>query len=155
MHKNKMQQCVAYGRLNVKTLNKEVYDLDTKNEIIETRNQGNEIHFIMNPEAEWPLGDATGKMLTDTDRQSFVYIFDHAAGYRYAYFPQDSWKGLVDVLLEQAEPVICWQDEKLSLIGVAEELQALVFNIEGNDNYGEEFSTAVEEKFKPVLEKVN
>lgn len=126
-----------------------------KNEIIETRKNGNEVHFILNPEAEWPLGSATGKMLTDTDRQSFVYIFDHDAGYRYAYFPKDSWNGLVDMLLQQAEPVLIWQDEKIPLTGAAEEMQALIFNIEGNDNYGEEFSTAVEDIFKPVLEKVN
>lgn len=146
---------MAYGRLNVKTYIKEVDVLDMKNEIIETRKNGNEVHFILNPEAEWPLGSATGKMLTDTDRQSFVYIFDHDAGYRYAYFPKDSWNGLVDMLLQQAEPVLIWQDEKIPLTGAAEEMQALIFNIEGNDNYGEEFSTAVEDIFKPVLEKVN
>ena len=155
MHNNKMQLCVAYGRLNVKTLIKEVDVLDMKNEIIEISKKGNEVHFILNPEAEWPLGSPAGKMLTDTDRQSFVYIFDHESGYRYAYFPKDSWTGLVDMLLEKAEPVLIWQNEQIPLTGAAEELQALIFNIEGNDNYGEEFSTAVEEIFKPVLEKVN
>lgn len=150
-----MQLCVAYGRLNVKTISKEVVVLDMKNGIIETSLHGNEVHFILNPEAQWPLGSPTGTMLTDTDRQSFVYIFDHESGYRYAYFPKDSWNGLVDVLLKQAEPILIWQDEKISLTGAAEELQALIFNIEGNDNYGEKFSTAVEEVFKPILEKVN
>ncbi|ARF18284.1 hypothetical protein [Sporosarcina ureae] len=129
--------------------------MDIKNTIIETSQIDNEVQFTLNPEAEWPLGSPTGKMLTDTDRQSFVYIFDHENGYRYAYFPKDSWSGLVDTLLQQVEPVLIWQDEKIQLAGVAEEMQALIFNIEGNDNYGEEFSTAVEEVFKPVLEKVN
>ncbi|WP_157118654.1 hypothetical protein [Sporosarcina sp. P37] len=146
---------MSYGRLNVKTLNKEVDVVDMTNKIIETSRHGSEIHFIMNPEAEWPLGSPTGKMLTDTDRQLFVYIFDHESGYRYAYFPKETWAGLADMLLEQAEPVLIWQDQQVSLTGAAEEMHALIFNIEGNDNYGEEFSTAVEEIFKPVLEKVN
>ncbi|WP_313247677.1 UPF0738 family protein [Sporosarcina ureae] len=150
-----MQLRVSYGRLNVKSLIKEVDVLDMKNVIIETSQNDNEIQFILNPEAEWPLGSPTGTMLTDTDRQSFVYIFDHETGYRYAYFTKDSWNGLVDMLLQQAEPVLVWQDEKILLTGAADELQALIFNIEGNDNYGEEFSTAVEEIFRPVLEKVN
>lgn len=150
-----MQQCVSYGRLNVKTLFKEVVNLNRQNKIIHIEQQGAEIRFVLDPDTEWPLGTATGKMLTDTDRQSFVYIFDHASGYRYAYFPQESWKGLVDVLLEDAEPIIVWNDQLVPLTGLKEELQALVFNIEGNHNYGEAFSAAVEEAFQPVLAQVD
>ncbi|PIC64342.1 hypothetical protein CSV79_06845 [Sporosarcina sp. P13] len=129
--------------------------MDRQNKIINIDQQGNEIHFVLNPEAEWPLGVPTGKMLTDTDRQSFVYVFDHESGYRYAYFSPDSWNGLVDVLLKDAQPILVYKDEKFPMEGLKEELQALIFNIEGNHNYGEEFSAAVEEAFQPVLEQVD
>lgn len=151
-----MQLCVSYGRLNVKTCIKEVIILDIKNKIIKVSQQGNEIHFILDPEAEWPLDSVpTGKMLTDTDRQSFVYVFDHDSGYQYAYFPQESWYGLVDLLLNEMEPFLIWVDQKIPLENAAEELQALVLNIEGNDNYGEAFSAAVEKAFQSVLEQEN
>lgn len=149
-----MQLSVSYGRLNVKTSIKEVIPVDSKNKIIKTVRQDNEMQFILAPETEWPLGSPTGKMLTDTDRQSFVYVFDHESGYRYAYFQQDSWNGLVEMLLNKYDPVIVWNDEKIHLDGAFEELEALVMNIEGNDNYGETFSAAVEEVFRPVLEQV-
>ncbi|MDV6376907.1 hypothetical protein ORD22_01335 [Sporosarcina sp. GW1-11] len=129
--------------------------MDRQNKIINIDQQGNEIHFILNPDAEWPLGTPTGKMLTDTDRHSFVYVFDHESGYRYAYFSQDSWNGLVDVLLKDAHPILVCNEETLPMEGLKEELQALIFNIEGNHNYGEEFSAAVEEVFQPVLEQVD
>ncbi|WP_153731988.1 UPF0738 family protein [Sporosarcina obsidiansis] len=128
--------------------------MDSINKIIKTNQQGNEFHFILNPEAEWPIGSPTGKMLTDTDRQSFVYVFDHESGYRYAYFPKDSWSGLVEMLLKNAEPILVWNDQIIQLEGMTEELQALILNIEGNNNYGEAFSQAVEEIFQPVLEQV-
>jgi hypothetical protein len=37
------------------------------------------------------------------------------------------------------------------LINFQDELNALIFNIEGNHNYGEDFSTAVEEAFAEIL----
>ncbi|WP_301107787.1 hypothetical protein [Sporosarcina sp.] len=129
--------------------------MDSKNKIIKTIQQDNEMHFILSPENEWPLGSPAGKMLTDTDRQSFVYVFDHESGYRYAYFQQESWEGLVEMLLNKLAPVIVWNDEKVHLDGAIEELEALILNIEGNDNYGETFSAAVEEVFRPVLEQVD
>ncbi|AXH98518.1 hypothetical protein DV702_01605 [Sporosarcina sp. PTS2304] len=129
--------------------------MDKQNKILTIDQQGNEIHFVLHPEAHWPLGSPTGKMLTDTDRQSFVYAFDHESGYRYAYFPQNSWSGLANVLLTDATPVLVWQDQKLVLTDLKDELYALVLNIEGNDNYGEKFSAAVEEAFQAVLEQVN
>lgn len=128
--------------------------MDNQNKVMGYEVKDGRIHFFLDPEAAWPLGHPAGKMLTDTDRGSFVYAFDHDVSYRYVHFPQESWSGLVEMLLHDIVPVLCWEDQSVELGNAKEELQALIYNIEGNDNYGEAFSRAVEVVFRPVLEQV-
>lgn len=128
--------------------------MENQNKVMGYEVKDDRIHFFLDPDAKWPLGNPAGKMLTDTDRDSFVYAFDHEDSYRYVHFPKESWGGLVEMLLRGIEPVLCWEDQGASLENAKEELQALIYNIEGNDNYGEAFSRSVEEIFRPVLEQV-
>ena len=59
---------------------------------------------------------------------------------------------MVDVLTMNSDPVLSWKDEIISLPGFKDELTMLIYNIEGNDNYGEAFSSAVEQAFSTILQ---
>ena len=92
-----------------------------------------------------------GKMITDSEKMTFVYLLDEEEEYGYIHFPQAVWPIMVDALKEDKDPVIFYNDERLPLTGFIEELTMLIFNIEGNDNYGAKFSTAVEKAFAEIL----
>ena len=92
-----------------------------------------------------------GKMITDSEKMTFVYLLDEEEEYGYIHFPQVVWPLMVDALKEDEDPVISYNDERLPLTGFIEEMTMLIFNIEGNDNYGAKFSTAVEKAFAEIL----
>ena len=92
-----------------------------------------------------------GKMITDSEKMTFVYLLDEEEEYGYIHFPQSVWPLMVDALKEDEDPVIFYNEERLPLTGFIEELMMLIFNIEGNDNYGAKFSTAVEKAFAEIL----
>lgn len=103
------------------------------------------------------LGDSpSGKMITDSDALSFVYLFEDGEEYRYLHFTQRVWPLMQQLIeMENGDPVIECEDGTVRLIGFTEELTMLVFNIEGNGNYGEEFMLAVEQAFKKTLQQTS
>ena len=112
---------------------------------------GTEICFsVTETSAEGKIIPA-GKMITDSEKMTFVYLLDEEEEYGYIHFPQAVWPLMVDALKEDKDPVISYNDERLPLIGFVEELTMLIYNIEGNDNYGTKFSTAVEKTFAEIL----
>lgn len=113
---------------------------------------GDTIHFTVAEMVEAPEGNPAGKMITDTDSFSFVYLFDVEDGYAYYHFPQAVWPIMAEALKMNIEPVLSWNGGEVTLNGFIEELTMLVFNIEGNDNYGESFSTTVEQVFSSILQ---
>ena len=113
---------------------------------------GENIRFLLAEEAKSPIGKPSGKMITDTDAFSFVYLFDEEEGYSYYHFPKAVWPLMADALKMDKDPVLSWNDGDINLTGFKEELTMLIFNIEGNDNYGEEFSSAVELAFSSILQ---
>ena len=110
------------------------------------------IHFIMNDTASRPSGEPAGKMITDSDGLAFVYLFEQEEGYGQLRFPENVWPYMVDALKTGIDPVLSWQDDIIPLVGFKEELTMLIYNIEGNDNYGEAFSTTVEHAFGSILQ---
>lgn len=92
-----------------------------------------------------------GKMITDSEKMTFVYLLDEEEEYGYIHFPQAVWSLMVEALKQGEDPVISYHDERLTLTGFIEELTMLIFNIEGNHNYGANFSTAVEKAFAEIL----
>lgn len=92
-----------------------------------------------------------GKMITDSKEMTFVYLLDEEEEYGYIHFPQSVWPLMVAVLKGNKDPVIIHNDVRITLIGFVDELTMLIFNIEGNDNYGEEFTTVVEQAFTEIL----
>ncbi|WP_342510066.1 hypothetical protein [Sporosarcina sp. FSL K6-2383] len=114
-----------------------------------------EIRFLLAATADEPQGIPSGKMITDSENLSFVYLLEIEEGYRQLHFAQAVWPLMVEVLKLDVEPVLVWQDQAVSLIGFKDELTMLIYNIEGNDNYGEAFSLAVEQAFHDILSDVD
>ncbi|MBK3494906.1 hypothetical protein JFL43_08530 [Viridibacillus sp. YIM B01967] len=111
----------------------------------------NQIHLQLNgemPNCKWK---AAGQVITDSDEMAFVYLMDAGEGYQYIKFPQTIWPLLVKTLQSDSEPLLTWGEEQIELVNFQDELNALIFNIEGNHNYGVDFSTAVEEAFAEIL----
>ncbi|WP_252502453.1 hypothetical protein [Sporosarcina sp. Marseille-Q4943] len=126
-----------------------------QNRVIKGQENGNEIQFLLDEKAERPSGTPAKKMITDSDEHAFVYLMDIDAGYTYIHFPKDTWPYMAKALQTGNDPVLIWHDEELPLPGFVEELTMLVYNIEGNDNYGEAFTTAVEQEFEAFLQDIN
>lgn len=125
------------------------------NRVIKGQEIGNEILFSLDAEADRPIGTPSRKMITDSEEHAFVYLMDIAEGYTYIHFPKDTWPYMVKALQTGSDPFLMWNDEKIQLPGFVEELQMLIYNIEGNDNYGEAFTSAVEQEFEAILQNIN
>lgn len=99
------------------------------------------------------LGDRpSGTLITDSDARSFVYLFEDGEDYSYLHFTENVWP-LMQQMLEdnQSNPNLECEDQTIELTGFTEELTMLIFNIEGNGNYGESFMLAVEKVFEKTL----
>ncbi len=113
--------------------------------------EAGEIRFLLAETADGPQGIPSGKMITDSENLSFVYLLEVEEGYRQLHFNQVMWPFMVDVLKLDKDPILSWQDKSMVLAGFKDELTMLIYNIEGNDNYGEAFSLAVEQAFHNIL----
>lgn len=113
---------------------------------------GAEIRFLLSETPNHSLGTPSGKMITDSDSFSFVYLLEEEEGYSQIHFTQAVWPLMAEMLKSNATPVLSLGDETLLLTGIKDELMMLIYNIEGNDNYGEEFSSAVESAFSDFLQ---
>jgi len=126
--------------------------VNIKNRIDSGLRNDEQILFLVAEQAEKPQGIPAGKMITDSDNLSFVYLLEVEAGYEHLHLTQAVWPLMVDVLTTNLDPVLSWKDEIIPLHGFKDELTMLIFNIEGNDNYGEAFSSAVEQAFSSILQ---
>lgn len=111
----------------------------------------NDIRFILDDNPINPQIKAGGQMITDSDSLAFVYLLEDETGYHYVKFGQDVWPLLVTTLKATKDPTLQYGEDELVLDMFREELEMLIFNIEGNENYGVEFSSAVEEAFSEIL----
>jgi len=111
----------------------------------------NDIRFTLE---ENPMNNqikAGGQMITDSDSFAFVYLLEDQTGFHYVKFGRDVWPLLVNTLKAEEDPKLQFGDDVLTLHKFKDELEMLIFNIEGNHNYGEEFSVAVENAFSEIL----
>lgn len=116
--------------------------------------KGNQIRFLV-PETIDVLNlIPAGKMITDSKKISFVYLIDGEETYGQVHFPQVVWPFLVDILKSEEDPLLVQGEKSVVLTGFVEELMMLVYNIEGNDNYGKDFTSAVEQAFEVFLQNV-
>jgi len=112
----------------------------------------NDIRFTLEVLPNNPQLKAAGQMITDSDSMAFIYLLEDEIGYHYLKFGQEVWPLLVNTLKAVKDPSLQIGDKELILQGFKEELNMLIFNIEGNDNYGADFSRAVEEAFSEILQ---
>ncbi|MGB6409522.1 MAG: hypothetical protein WBF39_18765 [Planococcus donghaensis] len=117
----------------------------------ETVINGNEIEFIIEETEPTEALEASGQMLTDSDNQAFVYLLDTGTDYIYVQFAIHTWTAMTKALELKNVPLLIWGKQIMPLAEFHEELLMLVDNIEGNDNYGEKFRTAVEQTFHEAL----
>lgn len=111
----------------------------------------NDIRFTLE---ENPMNEnitVGGRMITDSDSLAFVYLLEDESGYHYVKFGQDVWPMLVNSLQLSENPKLQFGETEFILHKFKEELEMLIFNIEGNDNYGADFSKAVEDAFSEIL----
>ncbi len=111
----------------------------------------NEIEFFIDEIEPAESIEASGQMLTDSDNQAFVYLLDTGTEYIYVQFDIHTWPALTKALQLKKVPLLTWGKQIMPLADFHEELWMLVENIEGNDNYGEAFRTAVEQAFHEAL----
>lgn len=126
-----------------------------QNLVKKVHENGNDILFLLEEETDRQAGTPAMKMITDSEELAFVYLLDEDEGYTYIHFPKETWPYMAKALESGNDPHLMWNDEKLPLRGFVEELTMLVYNIEGNDNYGEAFTTAVEQEFEAFLQNNN
>lgn len=112
---------------------------------------GNDIRFTLEGNPMNPNIATGGQMITDSDSLAFIYLLEDESGYHYVKFQQDMWPMLVNTLKANEDPTLQVGENVLTLHRFKEELEMLIFNIEGNDNYGNAFSTAVENAFSEIL----
>lgn len=95
-------------------------------------------------------GEATGTLLTDSDRETFVYLIDGGDQYEYVHFPKETWSILQEAYLEESPIYLQTSKGIIELIGWQVQLEMLLMNIEGNGNYGA-FTEAVEQSFASAI----
>lgn len=97
----------------------------------------------------------SGKMITDSDACCFVYLFEDGEDYRYIHFTKEVWPLMQHLVEVEEDPVLECADCTIEMTGFTEELTMLIFNIEGNGNYGEKFMLAVEQAFEKTLKQTS
>lgn len=95
-----------------------------------------------------PSMTASGRMITDTDRMSFVYLVEAGDHYMYLHFDHKDWKALSSISLNPAPVFLTDGKITLELVNFTEELLSLLHSIEGNENYGNRFVEETETIFK-------
>lgn len=91
---------------------------------------------------------ASGQMLVDSLKLSFVYLLENNDTYTYLKIPEIFWTDLKEVMTREISVSVTNGQEKINLVRFLEELIYLIENIKGNSNYGEEMVRKVEAVFQ-------
>lgn len=113
----------------------------------------NNLHLSLNENEKEIQIEPAGQVLVDSDHFAFIYVVEEGDGYSYIQLPKDGWQHLVKCIQTEQNPYLTINEMNIELINFTEELHTLIFNIEGNENYGSEFVNAVEEAFAEVLQE--
>ncbi|GLC87734.1 UPF0738 family protein [Lysinibacillus piscis] len=119
---------------------------------IETSSIENEkLYFSLNDSEEKLQLKPADRLIADSDDFAFIYLMDAGDMYHYLRFPEPSWSQLLYVLQQKQNPLLKLGEEVIELTNFYDELEMLVYNIEGNSNYGAQFVQAVEQHFQTIL----
>ena len=108
----------------------------------------NDIYFSLNNNEQTLQLQPAEQLIADSDNEAFIYIVEENGQYSYLSFPKAVWPGLVQVIHNGCDPYLF---SNIQLTNFCEELETLLWNIQGNDNYGEEFVQAVEDSFAVIF----
>ncbi len=111
----------------------------------------NELHFSLNENDKKIKFQPAHQVLADSDGQAFIYLVEEGDNLSYVSFPKNVWPQLLEIVKREKNPHLQIGGKSIELENFYEELLALIYNIEGNDNYGEDFVKAVEETFHEIL----
>ncbi len=123
---------VKYMSVGVKKMDIYVTEMKFENEVLNV--------FT---EADIENCTAVSQMIVDSDDFSFIYLLDNGVDYVRLHFVSETWE-----MLERYRNQKIVLNESLELIDFYDELNYLISNIEGNNNYGKEFEAKVVETFK-------
>ena len=113
----------------------------------------NEIYFILNEKKQLSQLQSTGQVIVDSDNGAFLYIIEENEAYSYIGFSKNVWPHLLQMLMAEQKAYLKLEDGLLPLEQFADELQGLLYNIEGNSNYGDQFVENIENTFAEFLKK--
>lgn len=113
--------------------------------------ENQQLYFSLNDNESNLQFKPAGQVIADSDDFAFIYLLDAGEEYHYLRFPPTMWTELEHILQTKQNPKLQVGTKELELINFYEELEMLVYNIEGNYNYGSEFVQAVEDHFKTIL----
>ncbi|MFZ3589246.1 hypothetical protein ACOI1C_08120 [Bacillus sp. DJP31] len=89
----------------------------------------------------------TGRMLADSKRLAFIYILETSTDYMYVSISREYWRDLQKAITDRSTVMVVFNNQKLELVEIVEELLYLSSNIKGNANYGDEMVNEVEKIF--------
>lgn len=113
----------------------------------------NEIYFILNEKKQLSQLQSTGQVIVDSDNEAFLYIIEENEAYSYLSFGKNVWSQLLQMLVAEQKAYLKVEDGLLPLQQFADELQGLLYNIEGNSNYGDQFVENIEKAFAEFFNK--
>ena len=111
----------------------------------------NKLRFSVNEKASTIQITPVGQVIVDSDRHAFIYIVEEDGTFSYLSFGEAMWPALIEMVQRGENPYLALGEKTIELHHFYEELEGLLYNIEGNDNYGESFVSAVETAFRPIL----
>ena len=111
----------------------------------------NKSTFSVNEKAQHIQISPAGQVIVDSDQYAFIYIVEEDGEFSYLHFGEDTWPALLKMLQHGEDPLLLVGEKTIELQQFHEELAALIYNIEGNSNYGEEFASRVETAFQVFL----
>ncbi|WP_018921489.1 hypothetical protein [Salsuginibacillus kocurii] len=88
----------------------------------------------------------TERLLTDSNDFAFVYIVDQGGMFTQVRFAEHTWPVLNEARKERL-PVVLAEAPEIELTSFHSELDFLLENIPGNNNYGEDFEHVVAQAF--------
>ena len=112
----------------------------------------NQFFFIVKESDEHIQIQPAAQVIADSDNKAFIYIVEENGVFSYLRFARSIWPQLVEVVKSKQDPSLRVGAQQIVLTNFFEELSMLLFNIEGNSNYGEDFVQAVEQSFAEIFQ---
>lgn len=111
----------------------------------------NHLTFSVDEKASTIQITPAGQVIVDSDNHAFIYIVEEDGVFSYLSFDEKMWPALLEMIQRGEDPYVSLGEKAIELHHFYEELEALIYNIEGNGNYGESFVEAVETVFQSIL----